>query len=276
MAGLPTQDDIAFYEEHGYWVGPTMFDEARVAEIREAVKRAYAGKLEGMGAWQFLPPVNADRPGAVKTALFSWCVNDVIREVVFDPAITAIAAAFMKTPKVRVWQDQAIWKPGAPDGIVGDDGNIGYHQDYSYWQDSSTTNMVSANIALQDTTVLNGALCVFDGSHKLGLHDEGDGFFQPDLKKRRRQIDGQIDLGKEVVLNLKAGQVSFHHALTFHYSGPNRFDTSRMVIAPAYMPDGTYYREEGQPETPHSEFLGPDRTHGTLYAGDHFPLVYEA
>lgn len=276
MTILPTEDDIAFFEAHGYWVAPTLFDEGRVAEVRAAVKRAYAGELEGMGAWPFVPPVNADRPGAVKTALFSWCVSDVIKAMVFDPAITAIAAALLKAPKIRVWQDQAIWKPGVPDGSVGDDGNIGYHQDYGYWQDSSTTNMLSANVALQDTTALNGALHIFDGSHKLGLLADSLGFFEPDLKKGRRDLDGQVDLGREVVLDLKEGQVSFHHSLTFHYSGPNRSDASRMVIAPAYMPDGTYYREEGQPETPHSEFLGPDRSHGAPYAGTHFPLVFGA
>jgi len=50
MEYLPTQEDIAFYQEHGYWVAPVLFDANRVAEIRSALKRAYRGELDGLGA----------------------------------------------------------------------------------------------------------------------------------------------------------------------------------------------------------------------------------
>jgi len=180
----------------------------------------------------------------------------------------------MGVDAIRVWQDQSIWKPGAPGYSAEAKGNIGFHQDYAYWQDASTTNTLSANIALQDTTIENGALRLFDGSHKVGLLDDADGFFDTDIDTLRDRFSRDTGIEKETVINLKAGQVSFHHSLTVHGSGPNTSADPRMVIAPAYMPDGTYYREEGQAPCPHSDFLGPDRVHGTKYDGDFFPIAF--
>ena len=48
----------------------------------------------------------------------------------------------------------------------------------------------------------------------------------------------------------------------------------RFVIAPAYMPDGTWRRLEGHAGYPHGELLGPDRVHGTPFAGEFFPIAY--
>ena len=183
--------------------------------------------------------------------------------------------ALLGCEAVRLWQDQAIWKPGT-DGELVDEGNIGFHQDYAYWQDSSTTNMVSANIALQDVTVENGALRMIPGSHKLGLIDVlVGGFFESNLSETRKRLHAELDLQEDVPLQLKAGQVSFHHSLTVHASGPNTSASPRLVLAPAYIADGTFFRVEGQPACPHSLFLGDDRQHGTPFAGELFPLLHQ-
>ncbi len=251
-------ESIEAYWKRGYWIAPKLIDDDRLATAREAVGRAYAGDLDGEGSYAFGPPTNTDDPNATKSLLFGWRVNDVIRDLVSDPTITAIAAALMKTGRVRLWQDQLIWKPCVLPSGTSDTGNIGFHQDYAYWQDSSTTNMISANIALQNTNTRSGALRVFPGSHLQGLisgSDVGSG-------------------AREEVLDLVAGQVTFHHSLTVHGSGPNTSDAPRLVVAPAYMPDGTYYRPLGQSPSPHSRLLGSDRSNGSPYSGEYFPLVY--
>ena len=112
------------------------------------------------------------------------------------------------------------------------------------------------------------------GSHKLGLIDDLiGGFFEGNLSETRKRLDAELDLQEDVPLELKAGQVSFHHSLTVHASGPNTTALPRLVLAPAYIADGTYYRAEGQPPCPHSLFLGDDRQHGTPFAGELFPLL---
>ena len=70
-----------------------------------------------------------------------------------------IGCALMKTPACRLWHDQVIEKPGSGSNVeTRDFGNVGWHQDYAYWQVSDTTNMVTAWVALQDTTLTNGAM----------------------------------------------------------------------------------------------------------------------
>ena len=266
---LPTHTDVQHFQELGYWIAPVLFSNDEINELRDAFQKLYAGHLDHR-TWPFVPPVLSDAPDGIRTALFSAYVNRTIEAAVSKPILAAIAGRLLEVERVRYWQDQSIWKP--PGSTDPDAGNIGFHQDYDYWQDSSTTNMVSANIALQDVPIERGCLQVFPRSHKLGLLDAGGDFFNTDLVGLQRAFQTQTG-EREIPLPLKAGQVSFHHSLLVHGSGPNQTDQDRLVLAPAYMPDGTFYREEGQPPCPHSDFLGSERQHGMVYEGEHFPLI---
>ena len=131
-----------------------------------------------------MAPINAGTPRAVKTLMYAWFIDEVVRALVTDPRITAIAAALMGVDRVRLWQDQVIVKPGQPEEEPDPEGNVGFHQDYAYWQDSTTTNMITANIVLQDTSVANGAMRVLAGSHRFGLLEAASHFFDPDPTPR--------------------------------------------------------------------------------------------
>ena len=275
-----TAEDIKQFQDFGYCVAPVVFDAAQIRQARQAVDRVYAGDLDDGRSWPFMEPVTRDGPHDVgttgpydvRTTLFSAYVNRTLRSVAANEALVDMAAALLGCEALRLWQDQAIWKPGT-DGLLVDDGNIGFHQDYSYWQDSSTTNMVSANIALQDVTAENGALRMIPGSHKLGLLSDVGAFFDRNLNETRQRLQADLGVREDVPIELKAGQVSFHHSLTIHCSGPNTSASRRLVLAPAYIADGTFYRNEGQPFCPHGLLLGDDRQHGTPFAGEFFPLL---
>ena len=271
---LTVQEVDRFWRD-GYLVGPVVLDPAAVASLRAAVERVHGGDLEGDGEYPLFGRVLGDPgTGAARTVMYGWRVNEVVRQLVCGPRLGAMAAALPRAPRVRLWQDQVISKPPtAPDRT---EGTIGFHQDYPYWQDVSTDAMVTANIALQDTDDRNGALHVLSGSHRLGIVDWAGSFFDGDLDEVRRRLPEDRGVGlEEVTLPLRAGQVSFHHSLTVHGSGPNRSDQPRMTIAPAYLPDGAVYRPSGGPPSPHSRFLG-EPVAGTPYAGDAFPLVHDA
>ena len=60
---------------------------------------------------------------------------------------------------------------------------------------------------------------------------------------------------------MQAGQVSFHHALTLHGSGPNLTWEPRMCIISHMMPGGTTYRPDAQWH-PNSGLPGPQRAGG--------------
>ena len=247
-----------------------LFTGSELAGLRSAFERLYRGELDHRD-WPYVPPVISEASDGIRTALFSAFVSKTIEAAVSKPVLVEMAARLMGVDRVRYWQDQAIWKPGTHRDT--DAGNIGFHQDFAYWQDSSTTNMISANIALQDVPANRGCLRVFPGSHRFGLlADTGGDFFNTDLASLRARFLEATGCSDHP-LELAAGQVSFHHALLVHGSGPNATNTDRLVLAPAYMPDGTYHRVEGQPPCPHSNFLGRDREHGTRYDGMYFPLL---
>jgi len=178
---------------------------------------------------------------------------------------------------VRLWHDQAIYKPGLggmANGANDKAGNIGWHQDYGFWQISNTTNMITAWIPLQDTNLINGGLRTIVGSHKWGPVPDSAKFFDKDLDKLKEKFK-EVSNGEWIdePCIMKAGQVAFHHALTFHGSGPNTTAEPRMAIAIHLMPKGCGY-QAGYGWHHNLKDLGPFAKSGDLFVGEAFPLLY--
>ena len=78
---------------------------------------------------------------------------------------------------------------------------------------------------------------------------------------------------EEVSNDLKAGEVSFHNAFTFHGSGPNFTNKPRMSIAIHYMPGDNAYDPQGAfHET--AKALGPFAKNGQIFTEPYNPLVW--
>jgi ectoine hydroxylase-related dioxygenase (phytanoyl-CoA dioxygenase family) len=282
VKNIPTLDDvdqivtaavIAEYWERGYWVGPKLFDDDQVQRLRRAHERLWAGHFD-----YAIPPIygfmghDLDTP-AVRQQVDAFWLNAEMRQAILSPVIGKIGARLMKTDSVRLWHDQALWKPGTGGRQETNAGNVGWHQDYGFWQSCSTTNMVSAWVALQDTDLTNGAMRMVVGSHQWGLI-EGSGNDKKDMEQWAAHFArlGGGQWHEEPVL-LKAGQVSFHHSLTFHGSGPNLSDQPRLCVISHMMPGDTVYRA-GQNLHPNLAFLGPDAYDGQSFASAFFPQMW--
>lgn len=267
---------VAEYWDHGYWISPKLFDDYQIARLRAAHERLWAGEHD-----YEIPPqygVTAIDPHSpkVRQQCNAFWLNAEIRRAVTSPLFGAIGARLMRVDSVRLWHDQAIYKPGTADQEATNAGNIGWHQDYGYWQASSTTNMCTAWVALQDTDLTNGGMRTIVGSHKWGLIEGSDGFGQKELEKaaqRFAELAGGQWLDEPCVL--KAGQVSFHHCLTFHGSGPNRSQQPRLCVVAHMMPGDTVYRA-GQQWHPNLVFLGPNAQDGQPFSGDYWPVMWPA
>ena len=152
-------------------------------------------------------------------------------------------------------------------------GNIGWHQDYGYWQSSSTDDMCTAWVALQDTDLTNGGMRTIVGSHKWGLIEGSDGFGQRTWSRQPRVLPscgGSQWLDEPCIL--KAGQASFHHCLTFHGSGPNRAQ-SRGCGGGAHDA-GRHGLPRRTELHPNLVFLGPNAYDGQPFAGDYWPVMW--
>ena len=93
------------------------------------------------------------------------------------------------------------------------------------------------DVALRDATIQNGCMSFIPGTHRMFDIEPVNLANPQDLYDVAPQTKGL----KPVTCELKAGSVTVHNGMTFHYAGPNRSDGFREVIAIIYMPDGTTY-----------------------------------
>ena len=79
---------------------------------------------------------------------------------------------------------------------------------------------------------------MIDASNHWPDNTERLNFFDPNLEDLEKQFDTGGKPVVKVPVELKKGQVSFHHCLTIHGSGPNLGDAPRRSIA-VHLQDGT-------------------------------------
>ena len=135
--------------------------------------------------------------------------------------------------------------------------------------------MCTAWIALQDTDLQNGGMRTIVGSHKWGLLEDSDTFGHKDLDGLQARFANQEISGAwlDEPCIMQAGQVSFHHALTLHGSGPNLTWEPRMCLISHMMPGDTTYLP-GRQYHPNLVFLGPHAQEGEPFAGPYWPQMW--
>ena len=123
--------------------------------------------------------------------------------------------------------------------------HINWHQDANYWG-LEPFELVTGWIALTDVYPKNGCMNYLPKSHLNNKINHIETFDKNSDLTRGQEIDLRIDKNKEVPVNLKAGQMSLHHCLLAHGSGPNLTDNYRIGIAVRYLP--THVKQtEGPP-----------------------------
>ena len=117
---------------------------------------------------------------------------------------------------------------------------VSWHQDSHYWG-LSEPRLVSAWIALTDSTIQNGCLRVLPRTHTRNFeHLEKP---QPaNILSRGHTVLDVPDGNEAVDIVLRAGQMSFHHANIIHGSNPNTSAGPRIGVAVRYV--ATAVRQE--------------------------------
>lgn len=271
---LPSKEDVQFYEENGFWRSKKILSDDFLERARNATYRVWAaefetGKEPWGGAWRLDKNLTAIR----KMDQSHWA-NDTLRELATNETIGAIAARLARTKEVRLWHDQLLYKPGSGPNAVNAGGNVGWHQDRNYWQ-CTTDNLLTAWVAFDDVTMENGCMQAVPGSHKWGLL-QGN-FFEQDLDTLQRRIEEKTGKPfKTVPLTLKAGEVSFHHCLTIHGSGPNVTTKPRRSLVLHLMPADAHYVADSPNDEHMNAILLKQRggKNGDLFEGDLWPTLY--
>ncbi len=237
-----THRQIADYRENGFVVIENFLSPEELVHwqtstqtaVDERLERNRASATENQGIAQTLS--NQADPDNYYAQVFTQCLklaesNDAMHDIIYDPELGKVVAALAGVDGIRVWHDQALFKPpyGNP---------TGWHLDNPYWSFSSR-DAISIWVALDDATLENGCMYYVPGSHKTAEWERNVGIGKNlgDLFKAYpewREID-------TVACPCKAGTAVFHNGLTAHGAGANMTSKPRRAMTCAFMPDGEVF-----------------------------------
>lgn len=109
------------------------------------------------------------------------------------------------------------------------------HQDLTYWGMGEIDGLTTAWLALSPATTASGCMDFVQGSHKNPILPHEDSFDAENLLSRGQEIAVDVADEAKVAVELQPGEISLHHGLTIHGSGPNVSDDRRIGVVIRYM-----------------------------------------
>ena len=210
-----------FYATNGYYFPDGCLPGAMV---RDAMQKVTALEVN--------PPKEMAHPWNLKAHLLA----DWIYDLCTHPAILDAAEAILG-PDILMQAADMFVKPAHTTRIIN------WHQDANYWG-LDPFELVTGWIALTDVFPENGCMRYMPGTHLQDKLEHIETYSENSALTRGQEIPG-IDESHAVPVALKAGQMSMHHCLLAHASGPNTTDASRIGLAVRYIP--THVRQTTGP-----------------------------
>jgi non-haem Fe2+, alpha-ketoglutarate-dependent halogenase len=212
-----TADAIRRYRDVGYLARLRVLEPGEAAEIRAKLEEfeATAGPLAG-------------KLRQKSHLLFNW-LNDLVRHERILDAVEDIIGG-----DILCWGTSFFIKEQRDPSFVS------WHQDSTYWG-LEPADIVTAWIALTDSTVENGAMKVVPRSHTMAQVPHRDTFRPENLLSRGQEVMVEVDDSQADTLTLEAGEMSLHHVRLIHGSEPNHSNDRRIGFAIRYLP--TYVRQ---------------------------------
>ena len=225
---------IATYRASGFIVIENFLDQAELEHWRTQVDEAVEQRVGVPRADQQLTNVSDD-PDDFYAQVFLQCLKLAdshvgVRKLMTDPRLGEAAATLAGVDGIRIWHDQALFKPpfGNP---------TGWHLDNPYWSFSSRDSL-SIWVALDDATLGNGCMWYLPGTHKTARFDNaGIGANMADLFR----VYPEWRAIESVACPCPAGSAVFHNGLTAHGAGANMTNRPRRAMTCAYMPEGSTF-----------------------------------
>ncbi len=276
---LPDEADVERYERNGWYIAPKVLPHDLLDRTRAAIEAHHAGRrdrvLRRTAKFSDWKPGDGD---GVRNNEFCSLQNDGVRELVMQPILGAIAARLARSDVIRVFDDQAIYKPPAAGEVSRS--AVGWHTDDSYWSTCTSTRMLTAWIPLHDAEEKNGTLYVIEGSHLWPEAEHLRDFNNPDLDSIEQRMGRAIPKDLITPMRLQKGQVSFHHMRAIHASAPNIAATPRFAVALHMQDSSNRYREYLTPAgikvvLPHDQLCRTDPEGNPDYADPEvFPVIW--
>ena len=213
-----TADQSARYWDNGYLYPIRAMSEVEAAELRAELESLEADWLDNG-----LPlPLNTYKrinaqivmPVAHKIGMHAG-ILEIVKGVLGEDIMLYSVEFLIKEPKTK-----AV---------------VTMHQDLTYWGMGEIDGLTTAWLALSPATKASGCMDVVKGSHKNPILPHEDSFDADNLLSRGQEIKVEVAEADKVSMELRPGEVSLHHGLTIHGSGPNTSDDRRIGAVIRYM-----------------------------------------
>jgi ectoine hydroxylase-related dioxygenase (phytanoyl-CoA dioxygenase family) len=206
-----SEDQVSLYHEEGLLFPIPALSANTLARYRASFEEVYDGLIgdhrpERFGQWQLC---------------FRWAydlatqamVLDAVEDILGPNILVHSATAFVKSPHSPKF--------------------VSWHQDGFYWG-LDAPRLVSAWIALSDSTPESGCLRVIRGSHRRARIEHVVN--QQEHNMLASGLNAAVEFDEALVADvcLRAGEMSFHHVDAVHGSGPNRSEYPRIGFAIRY------------------------------------------
>ncbi|MCX4744825.1 phytanoyl-CoA dioxygenase family protein [Kitasatospora sp. NBC_01287] len=240
---LPSDEEVAFYAEHGWYLSKRLLSDDELAALTAASEAFYAGAEDH--ALPVRPPRLADwqpSDGPVQRhndyiAHRSTAIGAILRK----PLLGAVAARLAQAEEIRVFQSTLILKPPRPDEASN---LVPWHCDRHYWQTCTSERMLTAFIPFHHCDERMGTITMVDGSHlwkEIAGDDSTRHFADRDRGELEQILAETAEFNnaevRKVPVEIPAGHISFHHCRTYHGSGANLADRPRRAIS-LHLQDG--------------------------------------
>ena len=212
------QAQIDAYWEEGFLHPITIMDEGEA--------QGHRAELEAIEQdWR---EADLPHPLAMYKRTNAHCVMPLAARLASDPRILDVVEGVLG-PDLMIWSAEFFIKEPQTTHIVG------MHQDLTYWGLGETSDQVTAWLALSPATVESGCMDFVKGSHKNPILPHNDTFSENNLLSRGQEIAVDVAEEDKTHIVLQPGQMSLHHGLTIHGSGPNVSHDRRIGIAIRYL-----------------------------------------
>ena len=202
-----TIKQINQYNKNGYIAPIDIFSLEQVKKIREEIEKVekkWPDEINGLNRnnIHYYSPI-------FDKIVHNSKILDVVEKFIGPNILAAGTVLFLKEPENK--------------------GFISWHQDGIY-QGWKPCNSITAWLAITDVNEENGCMRMWSGSHKDNFKEHKDTFDKDNLLTRGQTIEN-VPVKDTVPIILRPGQLSIHHPMIVHGSGPNFSKTRRIGFA---------------------------------------------
>ncbi len=216
--------DIDHYRANGYVCLSAVATQEEIKTFRPVIENVVRATTESRDTQGRLD----DYSKMFQQVTNAWRLDRRVEEFVLARKFGRIAARLMGVKGVRLYHDQALFKPPGGERTY-------WHQDMFYWP-LDTDRTITMWMPLVDVDAGMGTMIFACGSHRDGLvsaspiSESAGEFVGKVVKEKGYECRSHV---------LKAGDATFHSGYTIHSAYPNKSESTREVMTVIYYADGT-------------------------------------